>query len=41
MISSKRTLRTTSSERFLAQHEGKAVAAVDLHCRFWICLELP
>jgi hypothetical protein len=27
----KRTLRTTSSERFLAQREGKDVAAVDLH----------
>ena len=31
MISWKRTLRTTSSERFLAQREGKDVAAVDLH----------
>ena len=27
----KRTLRTTSSERFLACREGKEVAAVDLH----------
>jgi hypothetical protein len=27
----KRTLRTPSSERFLAQREGKDVAAVDLH----------
>jgi hypothetical protein len=27
----KRTLRTASSERFLAQREGKDVAAVDLH----------
>jgi len=32
MISWKRTLRTASSERFLAQREGKDVAAVDLHC---------
>ena len=31
MISWKRTLRTTSSERFLAQREGKDVAAVDIH----------
>jgi hypothetical protein len=31
MISWKRTLRTASSERFLAQREGKDVAAVDLH----------
>ena len=31
MNSWKRTLRTASSERFLAQHEGKDVAAVDLH----------
>jgi hypothetical protein len=27
----KRTLRTTSSERFLALREGRDVAAVDLH----------
>mgnify|MGYP003340171125 FL=1 len=27
----KRTLRTTSSERFLAQREGRDVVAVDLH----------
>lgn len=27
----KRTLRTASSERFLAQREGRDVAAVDLH----------
>ena len=27
----KRTLRTASSERFLAQREGKDVASVDLH----------
>ncbi len=27
----KRTLRTTSSERFLAQRDGRDVAAVDLH----------
>jgi hypothetical protein len=27
----KRTLRTASSERFLAQREGKDVAVVDLH----------
>lgn len=27
----KRTLRTGSSERFLAQRDGKDVAAVDLH----------
>jgi hypothetical protein len=27
----KRTLRTISSERFLAQREGRDVAAVDLH----------
>ena len=31
MLSWKRTLRTASSERFLAQREGKDVAAVDLH----------
>jgi hypothetical protein len=31
MISWKRTLRTPSSERFLATREGKDVAAVDLH----------
>ncbi len=31
MISWKRTLRTASSERFLAQRGGKDVAAVDLH----------
>ena len=31
MLSWKRTLRTTSSERFLALREGKDVAAVDLH----------
>ena len=30
-ISWKRTLRTTSSERFLAQREGRDAAAVDLH----------
>ncbi len=27
----KRTLRTTSSERFLALHQGQDAAAVDLH----------
>ncbi len=27
----KRTLRTPSSERFLAMHDGKDLAAVDLH----------
>jgi hypothetical protein len=27
----KRTLRTASSERFLAQRDGKDLAAVDLH----------
>lgn len=27
----KRTLRTSSSERFLATRDGKDVAAVDLH----------
>ena len=32
MICWKRTLRTASSERFLAQREGKDVAAFDLHC---------
>ena len=32
MLSRKRTLRTASSERFLAQRESKDVAAVDLHC---------
>ena len=31
MICWKRTLRTASSERFLAQREGRDVAAVDLH----------
>jgi hypothetical protein len=31
MICWKRTLRTASSERFLAQRVGKDVAAVDLH----------
>ena len=31
MIIWKRTLRTNSSERFLATREGKDVAAVDLH----------
>ena len=31
MITWKRTLRTASSERFLAQREGRDVAAVDLH----------
>ena len=31
MLIWKRTLRTASSERFLAQREGKDVAAVDLH----------
>ena len=31
MISWKRTLLTAASERFLAQREGKDVAAVDLH----------
>ena len=31
MICWKRTLRTASSERFLAQCEGQDVAAVDLH----------
>ena len=30
-LSWKRTLRTTSSERFLAHREGKDVAAADLH----------
>ena len=34
MISWKRTLRTASSERFLAQREGKDVAAVDLPANF-------
>lgn len=31
MIVWKRTLRTSSSERFLAQRDGKDIAAVDLH----------
>ncbi len=31
MITWKRTLRTTSSERFLAIRDGREVAAVDLH----------
>ena len=31
MINWKRTLRTPSSERFLAFRDGKEVAAVDLH----------
>ncbi len=31
MIIWKRTLRTSSSERFLAMRDGKEVAAVDLH----------
>jgi len=31
MISWKRTLRTASSERFLAIRDGKEVAAIDLH----------
>ena len=31
MVNWKRTLRTSSSERFLATREGKDVAAVDLH----------
>lgn len=31
MIVWKRTLRTSSSERFLATRDGKDVAAVDLH----------
>ena len=31
MINWKRTLRTASSERFLATRDGKDVAAVDLH----------
>ena len=31
MIIWKRTLRTTSSERFLALRDGQEVAAVDLH----------
>ncbi|MEI8106977.1 MAG: hypothetical protein WCI46_04105 [Verrucomicrobiota bacterium] len=31
MITWKRTLRTPSSERFLAQRSGEDVAAVDLH----------
>jgi len=31
MITWKRTLRTPSSERFLAQRAGEDVAAVDLH----------
>ena len=30
-ITWKRTLRTTSSERFLGQREGRDAAAVDLH----------
>jgi hypothetical protein len=30
-ITWKRTLRTTSSERFLAQRDGRDAAAVDLH----------
>ncbi len=30
-ITWKRTLRTTTSERFLAQREGRDAAAVDLH----------
>jgi len=32
MITWKRTLRTASSERFLAVKDGKDAAAVDLHC---------
>ncbi len=31
MLTWKRTLRTTSSERFLAQREGLDAAAIDLH----------
>jgi hypothetical protein len=31
MVTWKRTLRTPSSERFVAQKEGRDVAAVDLH----------
>jgi hypothetical protein len=31
MLTWKRTLRTTSSERFLAQREGRDAAALDLH----------
>ncbi len=31
MVNWKRTLRTSSSERFLAFKDGKEVAAVDLH----------
>ena len=31
MISWKRTLRTASSERFVAIRDGKEVAAIDLH----------
>ncbi|MDA1276709.1 MAG: hypothetical protein O2960_22045 [Verrucomicrobia bacterium] len=31
MVIWKRTLRTSSSERFLATRDGKDVAAVDLH----------
>jgi hypothetical protein len=31
MLSWKRALRTASSERFLAQREGRDAAAVDLH----------
>lgn len=31
MVNWKRTLRTSSSERFLAQREGKDAIAVDLH----------
>ena len=31
MITWKRTLRTASSERFLAQRDGRDTAAVDLH----------
>ena len=33
-LSWKRTLRTTSSERFLALREGRDVAAVDLFANF-------
>jgi hypothetical protein len=31
MIAWKRTLRTTSSERFLAARDGAEIAAIDLH----------
>lgn len=31
MVNWKRTLRTTSSERFLGQHDGKDAVAIELH----------